>query len=94
MLIWVDYDMSYEFRYELPALSDHSGEREVLNTRGTQVGTDRWGYLSTGHRWRLVTFPSGDAVGYRPVSPKEASLFDQIISSACVSPYVRRGSVE
>jgi hypothetical protein len=52
-------------------------------TNGKSVGTDLWGYLESGERWRYVAFPSGDAVGYRPVPLNEAIEFDQVIHSAC-----------
>jgi hypothetical protein len=85
LVIWYD-DMFDEFRLALPTLSEHVQEREIFTAHGTHVGHDRWGYLSTGDRWRLVTFLSGDAAGYRPVDTKKASVMDQVINSACVLP--------
>ena len=65
------------------AFSRHVDERNRAAAKGRPVGTDKWGYLNNGERWRYVAFSSGDAVGYRPASLREAILFDQLISSAC-----------
>jgi hypothetical protein len=86
MVIWHDDDIFNELKSAFPVFSEHVKERHVNTPQGSSVGKDRWGYLSSGERWRYVTFSSGDAVGYRPIRPEEASLLDQVISSACLLP--------
>lgn len=61
------------------------GERYVRDVHGTVIGKDRWGYVKSGKRWRLVKSFGREEAGYPPTPPREAKLFDQIISSACVS---------
>lgn len=58
-------------------------KENILGSIGYSVGTDRWGYLEGGARWRYVAFSTKDAVGYRNASSDEAILFDQVIKSAC-----------
>lgn len=60
------------------------GERYVRDVHGDVVGKDRWGYVKNGNRWRLVKSFYGEEAGYFPTPLREAQLFDQIISSACV----------
>jgi hypothetical protein len=68
-----------------PVFSEHVEERNIRGATGRSFGTDRWGYLQSGERWRHVRFSTGDAVGYEPMSPKQAILFDQVVESACFS---------
>ena len=68
-----------------PTFSQHVGERTMRDVEGRSFGTDRWGYLQSGERWRYVKFSTGDSVGYEPLPPRQADLLDQIVSSACFS---------
>jgi hypothetical protein len=69
-----------------PPFSKNVEERTVQDTKGRNFGTDRWGHLQNGERWRYVKFTTGDRVGYGPLSPREADLLDQVVSSACLLP--------
>lgn len=73
-----------EINSAFPVLSRYVEERDIRSSSGNVIGKDRWGYLKSGEVWRYVRFFAGDAAGYRPVAPKEASLLDQVISSACL----------
>jgi hypothetical protein len=86
MVIWRDDDIFSEFKSAFPAFSEKVEERAIRTPKGVLVGKDHWGYLKGGERWRYVTFSRGDAVGYRPTSPKEANRLDKVISSACLLP--------
>lgn len=86
MVIGHDDGIWGDLKNTFPVFSRHIKERNIRTAKGRSVGTDRWGYLKSGERWRYVAFSSGDAVGYRPTPPKEASLLDKVISSACVLP--------
>ncbi len=86
MVIWRDDEIFRELKSAFPVFSERIEDRDIVNTRGQIVGKDRWGYLKDGERWRYVTFSLGDALGYHPSTPEQARLFDEIISSACVSP--------
>jgi len=68
-----------------PTFSQHVGERIMRDSEGRSFGTDRWGYLQSGERWRYVKFSTGDRVGYEPLPPRQADVLDQIVSSACFS---------
>ncbi len=85
MMVWHDDDVFSELKSAFPVFSRHVGEGEVRTLEGRKVGRDRWGDLRGGDRWRYVTFSSGDAVGYWPIPPNEARLFDQVLDSACLS---------
>jgi hypothetical protein len=69
-----------------PVLSEHAEERDVLSSEWGKFGEDRWGYLSSGERWRQVRFRGGIFAKYGLVDKKAAELFDQIIHSACITP--------
>jgi hypothetical protein len=86
LMVWHDDDVFNELKNAFPVFSRHVGEDDVRTREGRIVGKDRWGNLNDGERWRYVTFSDGDAVGYRPMSPNEARSFDQVISTACLSP--------
>lgn len=73
-----------EFAY--PIFSKNVEERTVQDSKGRNFGTDRWGYLQTGERWRYVKFTTTDRVGYGPLSPSQADLLDQVVNSACLLP--------
>jgi hypothetical protein len=85
MLIWRDDDIFRELKNAFPVFSERVEEQPIRDRNGQVIGKDRWGYLKSGERWRYVTFLAGDALGYRPYAPEQAHLFDQIISSACIS---------
>jgi len=44
-----------------PTFSQHVGERIMRDSEGRSFGTDRWGYLQSGERWRYVKFSTGTA---------------------------------
>jgi len=69
-----------------PTFSEDVGERTVQDSKGRSFGTDRWGYLENGERWRYVKFNTGDRAGYEPLPAKQADLLDQIVGSACQLP--------
>jgi hypothetical protein len=85
LIIWRDDDIFRELKNAAPVFSKVVKQRDIHNSGGALVGRDRWGYLKDGERWRYVTFSNGDAVGYPATGSKEATLFDEIISSACSS---------
>jgi len=66
-----------------PVFSERVDHRDIRTVRGRLVGEDRWGQLKAGERWRYVTFLDGDAVGYWPVPPEQATVLDRVINSAC-----------
>jgi len=68
-----------------PIFSEHVEARNIRDAKGLTFGTDRWGYLQSGERWRYVTFSNGGAAGYEPTPPEQARLLDQVVNSACVS---------
>lgn len=80
--VWgLAFERQLEFAW--PVFSEHVEERNVPTAQGGVAGTDRWGYLKTGERWRFIRFGRTEEVGYLPVPDREAKLFDDIISSAC-----------
>ncbi len=86
MAVGQDDGFFNELKNAFPVFSRHVGKDNVRTREGRIVGKDSWGDLNGGDRWRYVTFPDGDAVGYRPMRPGEARLFDEVINSACLSP--------
>jgi hypothetical protein len=85
MTISGDDDISSNLKTAYPIFSEHVEERNVRDTTGRICGTDRWGYLPSGERWRYVRFSTRDAAGYEPTPPKQANLLDQVVNSACFS---------
>jgi hypothetical protein len=83
MVIAHDVGMWVDLKKAFPVFSRHIEERAVRAANQRSLGTDHWGYLKGGERWRYVAFSTRDAIGYRPVPAKEAELFDQVIGSAC-----------
>jgi hypothetical protein len=69
-----------------PTFSNNVEERIVQDSKGHSFGTDRWGYLQNGERWRYVKFNTGDSVGYEPLPARQADILDQVINSACFVP--------
>ena len=67
-----------------PTFSENVEERIVQDFEGHSFGTDRWGYLHNGERWRLVKFNTGDRAGYEPLPTAQADLLDQVVNSACL----------
>jgi len=80
-----DDDIFRDLKTAYPVFSEHVEERNIRDATGRISGTDRWGYLQSGERWRYVRFSSGDAAGYKPTPPKQAKLLDQVVNSACFS---------
>jgi hypothetical protein len=66
-----------------PVFSEHVEKRNVRDSTGRVFGTDTWGYLHTGERWRYTRFSTGDAVGYEPAPPNQADQLDRLVNSAC-----------
>ena len=85
MMIWRDDGVFRDLKIAYPVFSEQIEERNIRDETGRNFGTDRWGYLQSGERWRYVRFSTGDAVGYEPTFPKQASLLDQVVYSACFS---------
>lgn len=82
-----DDDDFRDLKVAYPVFSEHMEERNIRDATGRVFGTDRWGYLQSGERWRYAKFSTGDAVGYGPTAPKQANLLDQVVNSACFSRY-------
>jgi hypothetical protein len=80
-----DDDIFRDLKTAYPVFSEHVDERNIRAATGRISGTDHWGYLQSGERWRYVRFSSGDAAGYKPTPPKQAKLLDQVVNSACFS---------
>ena len=80
-----DDDDFRDLKIAYSVFSEHIEERNIRDATGRIFGTDRWGYLQSGERWRYVKFSTGDAVGYEPTTPKQANLLDQVVNSACFS---------
>jgi hypothetical protein len=85
MAVWSDDDIFRDLKTAYPVFSEHVEERNIRDATGRISGTDRWGYLQSGERWRYVRFSRGDAAGYKPTPPKQANLLDQVVNSACFS---------
>jgi hypothetical protein len=84
LMIWRDGIAFVELKSAFPIISEHVEVRVIRTPKGRAVGEDHWGYLKSGEHWRYVKFSWGDVVGYRPASPQEAGLLDQVINSACI----------
>jgi hypothetical protein len=63
IVVWRDDDIFRDLKNAYPIFSKHIEERTIHDATGRNFGTDRWGYLQTGERWRYVKFSTGDAVG-------------------------------
>src|ERR1700676_4013509 len=85
IVVWRDDDIFRNLKSAYPVFSDVTQERIIQDTAGNVLGTDRWGYLHGGERWRYVKFSSGDAMGYEPAARKQADQLDQVVHSACFS---------
>jgi hypothetical protein len=83
--VWRDDDIFRDLKTAYSVFSEHVEERSIRDATGRISGTDHWGYLQSGERWRYVRFSSGDAAGYKPTPPKQAKLLDQVVNSACFS---------
>jgi hypothetical protein len=86
LLVITSHDTWQDVENAFPAFSEDMHKRKFRSANGVSVGTDYWGSLKNGERWRFVKFLNRDAAAYLPTTPAEATLFDQIISSACFSP--------
>jgi hypothetical protein len=85
MAVSGDDDIFRDLKTAYPIFSEHVEERNIRDVTGRISGTDHWGYLQSGERWRYVRFFSGDAAGYRATPPTQAKLLDQVVNSACFS---------
>jgi hypothetical protein len=85
MVVWRDDDIFRDLKITYPNLSKRIDQRNIRDATERIVGTDHWGYLQSGERWRYVVFSTADAAGYEPTPPKQANLLDQVINSACFS---------
>jgi hypothetical protein len=83
MIVAHDDGIWPDLRDTSPIFSRRVADRSSRSIWARAAGKDTWGYLKSGERWRYVAFSTGDAIGYRPVPPSTAALFDQIMSSAC-----------
>lgn len=68
------------------AATPHIVKRIVVDDQERSVGDDDWGYLDPERRWRRVRFRGWVQAEYQFVNERDATLFDQIISSACLLP--------
>ena len=59
-------------------------ERHVRRPGGEIVGTDSWGTLKSGRRWRQTRIVS-EAARYRDAAPAAIDAFDRIITSVCTT---------
>ena len=65
-------------------------ERNVVYADGSIVGKDSSGRLRNGRSWRHAAILGEGAAIYRDATQEDAKVFDQIISSICNVPYLRR----
>jgi hypothetical protein len=65
-------------------------ERNVVFSDGSIVGKDSSGRLRNGRSWRHAAVLGQGAAIYRDATQEDAKVFDQIISSICNVPYLRR----
>jgi hypothetical protein len=72
-----------DLKIAYPFFSEHVQKRYIRDSTGRVFGTDSWGYLHAGERWRYTRFSTGDAVGYEPTTPNQADQLDRLINSAC-----------
>jgi len=86
VMAWRDDSIFRNLTLAYPMFSEQVEERNIRDAKGRNWGTDRWGYLRSGERWRYVKFSTGDAAGYEPTTGKLAELLDQVIDSACFAP--------
>jgi hypothetical protein len=79
------------------AFSGPVENRKILDDEGAPVGEDAWGYWGKGEVWRRVRFRGSIVARYGPINPGEvarygsvhqedATLFDQILNSVCITP--------
>ncbi len=85
MVVGHDDEIFRNLKIAYPVFSEHVEERNIRGATGRIFGTDRWGYLQSGERWRYVRFSTGAVVGYEPTHPEQADLLDQVVNSACFS---------
>lgn len=64
-------------------------QRNIVDSSGTRRGTDSWGDLQSGGKWRW-TVVGLEGARYRSASPKDATLFDKIFNSVCEMPYPKQ----
>jgi hypothetical protein len=86
VMAWENDGVFRNLTIAYPMFSEHAEGRNIRDPKGRNWGTDRWGYLRNGERWRYIQFSAGDAAGYEPTTGKQADLLDQVIDSACFAP--------
>lgn len=84
-LVITSHDTWENIEKPFAVFSEDLHERNILGANGGSVGTDHWGSLKSGERWRFVKFLNGDDAAYLPTTPTEAISLDQVIGSACFS---------
>jgi hypothetical protein len=61
-------------------------QRNLASPDGGAVGIETRGHLRDGTSWRQIGM-LGSGARYTDATPEDAKLFDQVIDSACFSPY-------
>jgi hypothetical protein len=86
--LWISSDsrMFRDLEISYPTFSETKGHRVLRDSLGRSFGTDSWGYLRSGERWRYVSFSTGGYAGYLPLPTNQADKLDDAINSACFSP--------
>jgi len=81
----VELSFTEQVQNGYPLMSSHIETRTVRTSDGEAFGTDEWGRLKTGERWRYVSFASGDLAGYRPSEIPDADAMDRLLATLCIS---------
>lgn len=61
-------------------------QRSLVLPDDSVIGIDSWGRFRNGTSWRQADIV-GEGARYTDAFPEDAKLFDQIINSACFTPY-------
>jgi len=57
-------------------------QRDIVDSKGEELGMDSWGQLRNEHKWRqTVAFGGGSR--YMATNQSDVILFDQIVNSLC-----------
>ncbi|MFZ0466489.1 MAG: carboxypeptidase-like regulatory domain-containing protein [Candidatus Acidiferrales bacterium] len=80
------YAMSSEPEEEQFEKSANFVQRSLVLPNGGAIGMDSWGQLPDGTHWRQMAM-LGSGARYTDVAAEDAKLFDEIINSACFTPY-------
>jgi hypothetical protein len=66
-------------------------QRSVVDSKEEPMGgQDNWGDSRSGGHWRQMAILGEGGAEYADAGPQDAALFDQIINSACVTPFPGR----